>query len=248
MQFEFDDGQRDLHERFARMGVAVAEAASAHDERRSFDHENWQRISDAGIWRLPVPREMGGLGGTWSDCVAAVEGLATTAEDLGFMITMLGHVGSLRVILEEGTPEQRARWLEPLMAGSVAVTAMTEETGGSDLAGMQLAAEEDWDGWRLSGRKVHITNAPIASLGMIAGRIPSLGAKQDITLYFTDLNGEDAARGAGAIIPADNLQLSRTVVHMVVAPSPSAAEEIEARLAAAFDLSRQRGASAGVAA
>lgn len=180
--------QQDLFDRFAEIGRVVAGNAPVNDSHASFDVEGWSQVTAAGLWRLPVPEAWGGLGGSWQDCLAALEGLASTANDLGFMISTLGHIGSLRVILEEGSEAQRARWLPALMDGAVAVTAMTESTGGSDLARMQLSARPEADGWRLDGRKVHITNAPIASVGMIAGRIPALGQKKDITLFFIDMD------------------------------------------------------------
>lgn len=195
MQFEFSTQQQMMFDRFAELGRHAAASASQHDAAGSFDRGTWQRLADAGLWRIPVPVALGGLGGTWADCAAAMEGVATTAEDLGFLVTMLGHIGSLRIILEDGTPAQQARWLEPIMRGDVGVTAMTEATGGSDLARMRVAATPDGSGWRLDGEKVHITNAPIAALGMIAGRIPSLGAKRDITLFFVDLDQEGITIG-----------------------------------------------------
>src|SRR5215468_4391877 len=195
MQFSFTEHQTQLFTRFAELGRGVAANAERCDANREFDYHSWRRICDAGIWRLPVPVNLGGLGGSWADCVVAMEGVASTACDLGFLITMLASVGALRTILAEGTPEQKARWLEPMMRGAIGLTAMTEQSGGSDLARMRLAAEAEGDVWRLCGRKVHITNAPIASLAMVAGRIPSLGEKRDITLFFLDLPAEGLSIG-----------------------------------------------------
>lgn len=202
MHFELDGRQRALAARVAELGRGVATRAARHDRTATLDAESWKTVAEAGLWRLPVPHAYGGAGGSWIDCVATIEGIATTVDDLGFMITMLGHIGSLRLLVEEGSPAQKARWLEPLMRGEIGVTAMTEKTGGSDLARMRLAAEPDGEGnWLLSGAKTHITNAPVARHGMIAGRIPSLGARHDITLFFVDLDAPGVAIGA----PEDNL-------------------------------------------
>ncbi len=195
MQLSFNERQQDLYGQFSELGRPVALSAPENDKVCRLDTENWQKISHAGIWRLPVPTRLGGAGGSWLDCVAAIEGVASTAEDLGFMITMLGHVGALRILLYEGTPEQQQRWLDRLMSGEIGITAMTEDTGGSDLARMRVAAREDEAGWRLSGRKSHITNAPVAAFGMIAGRIPSLGDKRDIALFFVDLDTPGVSLG-----------------------------------------------------
>lgn len=196
MQFELDDTQRALAARFAELGRSVAARAASHDAAGTLDRSAWQAVADAGLWRLPVAREDGGAGGSWIDCVAAIEGIAGTVDDLGFMITMLGHIGSLRLLVEEGTPAQKARWLEPLMRGEIGVTAMTEAGGGSDLARMRLSAEPNGEGaWLLSGAKTHITNAPVARHGMIAGRVPSLGKGRDITLFFVDLDADGVMIG-----------------------------------------------------
>jgi alkylation response protein AidB-like acyl-CoA dehydrogenase len=169
-------------------GRSVARSAALNDANASLDQASWNAISGSGIWRIAVPQELGGFGATWLDVIAALEGLSTTAEDLGFLVTTLGHLGSIKVLLDEGTPRQQARWLPMLLNGVIGVTAMTEETGGSDLSRMRLSATEAEGGFLLTGKTVHITNAPVAKLGMIAGRIPSLGQKRDITLFFVDLD------------------------------------------------------------
>ncbi|HMB09657.1 acyl-CoA dehydrogenase family protein [Saliniramus sp.] len=188
MKTDFDMHPADLYQQFAEFGRAVARNAALHDRERSFDRAAWDMISRAGLWRIPVPLEEGGLGGSWADCAAAMEGVASTAGDLGFLITMLGHVGSLRVLLEEGTLQQKARWLPQIMEGQVGITAMTEASGGSDLARMSVSARDVDGRLSLCGEKVHITNAPIASSGLVAGRMPALGEKKDITLFFLDLD------------------------------------------------------------
>lgn len=195
MQIQRSEQQRRIFDLFAEAGRSVAKAAPEHDAERQFDFQSWEQVTDKGLWRLAVPRDRGGFGGDWSDFVVALEGLSSTAQDLGFLISVLGHIGALRVLLDFGTEEQITRWLDQLMQGRVGITAMTERTGGSDLARMSLSASRHGDGWLLAGEKVHITNAPIASLGMIAGRIPELGAKKDITLFFIDLPSEHIRLG-----------------------------------------------------
>ena len=195
MEFEFNEYQRDLYSQFAELGREVAHNAARHDAAGSFDRDTWIRLAEAGLWRIPVPSSLGGSGGNWIDCAVAMEGVASTAQDLGFLVTMLGHIGSLRILLEEGTAAQQNRWLHRIICGDVGVTAMTEATGGSDLAQMKAAAIQQGNAWLFNGEKVHITNAPIASFGMIAGRIPALGEKRDITLFFLDLDEKGVSLG-----------------------------------------------------
>jgi acyl-CoA dehydrogenase len=82
-------------------------------------------------------------------------------------------------ILQSGQPEQVDRWLPTVAAGeAIAAFALTEPEAGSDAAALSLAAEPDGDGWRLSGEKVWISNAPDADVYAVFARTtPDIGAK-----------------------------------------------------------------------
>ncbi|MFB6194768.1 MAG: acyl-CoA dehydrogenase family protein [Haloplanus sp.] len=70
-----------------------------------------------------------------------------------------------------GTEAQRERWLSPLAAGeAVGCFGLTEPEHGSDPAAMATTAERDGDGYRLSGSKTWITNAPIADVAVVWAR------------------------------------------------------------------------------
>lgn len=173
---------------FKKVGESVAKRALRHDTDATLDWASWQQMADLGMWKIPVSCEFGGLGGTWAECVECLEAVAGECEDLGFLITVLGHIGSLKLLCDYGTPEQVLRWVPRLLKGEIAVTAMTESSGGSDLSKMQLSAVWEDGAYRLEGLKKHITNAPVATMGLLAGRIPALGSKKDITLFFLDLD------------------------------------------------------------
>ncbi|MFJ8358368.1 acyl-CoA dehydrogenase family protein [Streptomyces sp. NPDC093984] len=79
-----------------------------------------------------------------------------------------------------GTPAQRARWLPGVRAGTtVAAFALTEPDAGSDAAALSLAAEPDGpSGWRLTGEKCWISNAPEADFYTVFVRTtPGAGAR-----------------------------------------------------------------------
>ncbi|RJQ92475.1 acyl-CoA dehydrogenase family protein [Amycolatopsis panacis] len=82
-------------------------------------------------------------------------------------------------ILQSGVDEQVARWLPAVASGdAVAAFALTEPAAGSDAAALQLAAEPDGDGWRLSGEKMWISNAPEADFYTVFARTtPGAGAR-----------------------------------------------------------------------
>ncbi|MEU9736866.1 acyl-CoA dehydrogenase family protein [Streptomyces sp. NPDC048002] len=79
-----------------------------------------------------------------------------------------------------GTPAQRARWLPGVGEGTVvAAFALSEPGAGSDAAALALAAEPDGaSGWRLTGEKTWISNAPEADFYTVFARTtPGAGAR-----------------------------------------------------------------------
>ncbi|MEW2101175.1 acyl-CoA dehydrogenase family protein [Streptomyces cellulosae] len=79
-----------------------------------------------------------------------------------------------------GTPGQKQRWLPRVSDGTaVAAFALSEPGAGSDAAALSLSAERDGpDGWRLTGEKCWISNAPDADLYTVFARTtPGAGAR-----------------------------------------------------------------------
>ena len=74
-------------------------------------------------------------------------------------------------ILQSGTPETAAKWIPGVVTGeTVAAFALTEPDAGSDAAAIGLRADGDGDGWRLSGEKIWISNAPEADVYTVFAR------------------------------------------------------------------------------
>ncbi|MEE1819433.1 acyl-CoA/acyl-ACP dehydrogenase [Streptomyces sp. SP18ES09] len=176
--------------------TTVAKRADDCTTEHRLDLDSWQEISAAGIWKLPVAKELGGSGGTWWDFAAAFEGVAAGGRDLGFCLSMVAQAGLIRSLSTYGTPDQRQYWIPRLLDGEVGATALTETTGGSDVTRIKSAATSAPDGtYRLTGHKDHITNGPAADLALILGRVPEAG-KRDITLFLVDLHAQGVTRGA----------------------------------------------------
>lgn len=105
------------------------------------------------------------------------EALATesTEAETAFALQGLGA----HPILAHGHEEALQRWIPAVVRGdAVAAFALTESEAGSDVAAIALAAESDGDGWRLTGRKKWISNAPDADVYTVFARTtPGAGAR-----------------------------------------------------------------------
>lgn len=87
-------------------------------------------------------------------------------------------------ILQSGTPETVGRWIPGVVDGTaVAAFALTEPSAGSDAAALEMRAERDGDGWRLSGEKIWISNAPEADVYTIFARTTLDARARGVTAF-----------------------------------------------------------------
>jgi acyl-CoA dehydrogenase len=97
------------------------------------------------------------------------ETLATVSTEAETALALQG-LGSYP-ILQAGLPETVERWIPGVVTGEVvAAFALSEPDAGSDAAALALHAEPDGDGWRLSGEKAWISNAPDADVYSVFAR------------------------------------------------------------------------------
>lgn len=160
--------------------------SQTHNSLVELDLGSWEAVAHEGLWRLPVPVELGGEGLGWWDFCAAIEGITRGGCDLGFSLSLIAHAGLVRTLVLFGTESQQRTFLPRLMNGAVGATALTEGTGGSDVARVRTTAHPDGNGYRLNGIKEHITNAPVADVFFILGRLAGLPAKADITVFLVE--------------------------------------------------------------
>lgn len=87
-------------------------------------------------------------------------------------------------ILANGAPDVVDRWVPPVAAGeAVAAFALTEAEAGSDVAAVSLRAERADGGWRLSGRKTWISNAPDADVYTLFARTTEGAGARGLTAF-----------------------------------------------------------------
>jgi acyl-CoA dehydrogenase len=105
------------------------------------------------------------------------EALATQSTEAETALALQG-LGAYP-ILQSGQEDTVRRWLPAVACGdAVAAFALTEPEAGSDAAALALKAEPDGDGWRLTGAKTWISNAPEADVYTVFARTtPGAGAR-----------------------------------------------------------------------
>lgn len=126
-------------------------------------------VRDAGLWGLALPAEIGGQGLTLAE-------FGRVSEELGR--TPLGHytfncqapdIGNTELLLEYGSPEQKAQWLMPLVRGEIrSCFSMTEpEHAGSNPTWMSTSAVREGDEYVINGHKWYTSAADGASFAIV---------------------------------------------------------------------------------
>src|SRR5919197_615593 len=130
--------------------------------RRDYDTE-WQRtLHDAGYAGIDWPRESGGRGASPTEHLIFLEETERAgAPYVGVNFVGLLHAGP--TLIAEGTPEQRARYLPPILKGEkVWCQGFSEPGAGSDLASLRTKAVRDGDHYVVTGQKIWTSFAQVA--------------------------------------------------------------------------------------
>jgi acyl-CoA dehydrogenase len=110
------------------------------------------------------------------------EALATECTEAETALALQGLGGY--PILQNGSDAQVRRWLPAVARGeAVAAFALTEPDAGSDAGALSLRAEPDGDGWRLTGTKVWISNAPEADVYTVFARTTAGAGPRGVSAF-----------------------------------------------------------------
>jgi short/branched chain acyl-CoA dehydrogenase len=148
----------------------VAPVAAKHDREQSFPYEVITQMAEMGLFGLPFPEELGGMGGDYLSLCLAIEELARVDQSVAITLEAAVGLGSMP-IFRAGTAMQKEQFLRPLITGeSLGAFGLTEPDAGSDASRLRTTARLTNDEWVIDGAKTFITNSgtSITSLVTVA--------------------------------------------------------------------------------
>jgi alkylation response protein AidB-like acyl-CoA dehydrogenase len=152
------------------------------DDPVGYPEKLWAQLAALDLCGLLLPDEHGGAGMSMLDAVIVYEELGRALAPVPHFVSTVACGGALA---RAGREEQRAEWLPRIAAGQVIVTpAWLEPERGFGSAGVQLRAEPDGDGYRLSGTKRHVAFAAAADRLLVLARTDE--AATDVGLFLVD--------------------------------------------------------------
>ncbi|ADU47863.1 acyl-CoA dehydrogenase family protein [Intrasporangium calvum] len=156
-------------------------------ELKSIPRDIWQEAGKQGFFGFDIPEEYGGAG------VDDYRFNAVVAEEWARFNMATSSCFGIHAdvcppyVVDLGTDEQKQRWLPGIASGELIIAiAMTEPSGGSDLAALKTTAVRDGDDWVLNGSKTFITNGYQADLVIVAARTDASKGAKGITLFMVE--------------------------------------------------------------
>ena len=193
--FQADHQQfRETMREFVRRTLEPAQPRHATEHR--IDAETWREAGRLGLLGLEVPEAYGGAGaGDYRFNAVFHEELARFGAAYASCFGIHADVVA-PYLVDLGSDAQKKEWLPRMCAGeAIAAIAMTEPSGGSDLAHLRTTAAASGSDWVLNGAKTFITNGGSADLVVVAARTgPDPGAR-GVSLFLVDTTLPGFARG-----------------------------------------------------
>ncbi len=139
-----------------------------------------------GMFGLNTPSEYGGSGLSMVETCIAMRELAKAHIAYYYISGLNLHIGSKGLELD-GTEEQKQRWLPEMASGrQVTAFALTEPGAGSNAASIATTAVRDGNHYILNGRKIYITNAPIAGIFTVFARTSNTKGTGGISAFIVE--------------------------------------------------------------
>ncbi|MER8527274.1 acyl-CoA dehydrogenase [Mesorhizobium sp. M0522] len=199
------ENQLSEDERMVRDGAAAFAAdklapkiEEAYLEEKT-DAGIFREMGEAGLLGITIPEEYGGLGAnyvTYGLVAREVERI-----DSGYR-SMMSVQSSLVMypIHAYGSEEQRRKYLPKLASGEwIGCFGLTEPDAGSDPGGMKTRAEKTANGYRISGSKMWISNAPIADVFVVWAKSAAHGNEIRGFVLEKGMNGLSAPKIGGKL-------------------------------------------------
>ena len=143
--------------------IATAERARAE----GYPWEVARRMAELGLMGIALAEDDGGSGGTLVDSILAIQAVAEVCPRSGDVI-QAGNFGPVRSFAEYGTPEQKERFLGPILAGHAVISlGMTEPQAGSAVTELVTTAPPDRDGFLINGTKIFGTHSSEADVFLV---------------------------------------------------------------------------------
>ncbi|WP_016934065.1 acyl-CoA dehydrogenase family protein [Rhodococcus sp. R1101] len=155
-----------------------------------------RKAADAGLLGASVAEEHGGSGGTALDMLAILEEIILAGGSSGLISALFSHGIATPHIVASGNADLIERFARPALEGRmIGSLAISEPSGGSDVANIRTTARREGDEYVINGAKLYITSGTRADFVTTAVRTGDAGAGGiSLVVVHTDTPGFTVSR------------------------------------------------------
>jgi alkylation response protein AidB-like acyl-CoA dehydrogenase len=185
LNLDFTDEQDMLREMVRGLLAQYASnelVRALEDDPVGYSKELWAQLAELDLLGLLLPAEYGGSEMSMLEGVIIYEELGRSLAPTPHLVSCVASAGAL---VRAGSDEQRSEWLPKLASGEVIMTpAWNEPENSFGPRGVQVRAEADGDGFRISGTKQHVYFAAAADRLVVLARTGD--GEADVDLFLVD--------------------------------------------------------------
>jgi acyl-CoA dehydrogenase len=193
LDFSFTSEQEQIRQAIERLCAPFdADYWLRRDRDGGFPDDFHRAVAQAGWLGIAMPEEHGGAGLGITEAALMMQTISASGAGLSGASAVHMNIFGLHPAVVFGTPEQKRRWLPPLIAGKDrACFAVTEPSTGLNTLKLKTRAVRQGDHYVVTGQKVWISTAQVANkLLLLARTTPIEEAKgtRGLSLFYTDLD------------------------------------------------------------
>ena len=162
------------------------------DEEGGFPHDFHQALAKAGWLGIAMPQAYGGAGLGITEAAIMMRTISESGAGMSGASAVHMNIFGLHPVVINGTEEQKARYLPPLIAGEhKSCFAVTEPNTGLNTLRLKTRAERRGDVYVVNGQKVWISTAQVADKMLLLARTSDPDPKapsRGLTLFYCDLD------------------------------------------------------------
>jgi alkylation response protein AidB-like acyl-CoA dehydrogenase len=171
MEFDYTEeqlGLQDTLQRFIARDYDFDKRKGILGSELGFSADAWKQYAELGLLALPLPEEVGGLGGSAVDVMVVMEQFGRGLLMEPYLSSVVLGAGLLR---DFGSNQLKQKLLPEVAAGSIKLAlACYEAAGRYDLSHVSCTATEKGGSWHLDGRKTVVLDGPSADYFLVSAR------------------------------------------------------------------------------
>ena len=157
----------------------------AMDEAQQIDPALITQCFELGLMGIEVPEELGGAGSSFFTAALVVEELSRVDASVGVFVDVQNTLVN-NAFLRWGSEDLKAKYLPRLTAEKVGAYALSEAGSGSDAFALATRAAKADGGFRLTGRKLWITNGGEAEVFIVFANVDPAQGYRGITAFIVE--------------------------------------------------------------